>query len=63
MNPYGIRMVRGYSSDYSEYPDRRYYVENDSTVFLLTMIEDSRYYDPADCEEAMQQVADNIRHE
>ena len=63
VNPYGIRMVRGYSSDYSEYPDRRYYVENDSTVFLLTMIEDSRYYDPADCEEAMQQVADNIRHQ
>ena len=63
VNPYGIRMVRGYSSDYSEYPDRRYYVENDSAVFLLTMIEDSRYYDVKDCEEVMQQTADGIRRQ
>ena len=63
VNPQGIRMARGFSTEFSEYPDRRYYVENDSAVFLLTMIEDSRYYDPADCEAAMQETADNIRHQ
>ena len=61
VNPQGIRMVRGYASENSGYPDRRYYVESDSSVFLLTMIEDSRYYNVTDCEEAMQQTADGIR--
>ena len=63
VNPQGIRMVRGYALENSGYPDRRYYVESDSSVFLLTMIEDSRYYDVTDCEEAMQQTADGIRRQ
>ena len=63
VNPYGIRMVRGFSEDGSGYPDRRYYVECDKNMFLLSMIEDSRYYDPQDCEAVMQEVADSIRRE
>lgn len=61
INPQGIRMARGFSMEFSGYPERRYYVENNEAVFLLRMIEDSRYYDPADCEEAMQQTVDSIR--
>ena len=61
VNPQGIRMARGFSTEYSGYPERRYYVESDGAVFLISMIEDSRYYDPADCEDAMQQTADSIR--
>ncbi len=60
-NPQGIRMVRGYSMDFSGYPERRYYVESDQAVFLLCMIEDSRYYNPEDCEAVMKQAADSIR--
>ena len=54
-------MARGYSTKYSGYPERRYYVESDDGVFLLSMIEDSRYYDPEDCEKAMQEAADKLR--
>ena len=61
VNPQGIRMARGFCTEFSGYPERRYYVETDGAVFLLCMIEDSRYYDPADCEEAMKQTADSIR--
>ena len=60
-NPQGIRMARGYSTKYSGYPERTYYVEIDDGVFLLSMIEDSRYYVPEDCEEAMQEAADKLR--
>lgn len=61
VNPNGVRMVRGFCMDTSVYPERRYYVECSSHMFLLSMIEDSRYYDTQDCEEAMQQTADAIR--
>ena len=61
VNPQGIRMARGFCTEFSGYPERRYYVETDGAVFLLCMIEDSRYYFPADCEEAMKQTADSIR--
>ena len=60
VNPNGIRMVRGFAVNSAGYQERRYYVENDSRVFMLCMIEDSRYYDTQDCEEAMQQTADGI---
>ena len=60
-NPQGIRMARGISLDESGIPERRYYVETDDAMFLLCMSEDSRYYDPADCEETMKQTADSIR--
>lgn len=60
VNPQGVRMVRGFA-DYSGQPERRYYIETKKAVLLLCMIEDERYYDPADCEEAMQQAADNVR--
>ena len=60
-NPQGIRMARGYSTKFSDYRERRYYVESDEGVFLLCMIEDPRYYDPEDCEKAMQEAADAIR--
>ena len=62
-NPQGVRIARGYSTKYSEYPDRRYYVECDKNVFLLTMIEDSRYYNVADCETVMQEIADSLCRE
>lgn len=61
VNPQGIRMARGFSMQFSGYPERRYYVESAGAVFLLRMIEDSRYYDSADCEEAMKQTVDGIR--
>ena len=61
INPQGIRMARGYSTKFSDYRERRYYVESDDGVFLLSMIEDPRYYDPEDCEEVMQEAADAIR--
>ena len=61
VNPQGIRMARGFSTKQGGYPERRYYVECDQNVFLLCMIEDSRYYDPEDCEEAMRQTADGIK--
>ncbi|MCR4886013.1 MAG: hypothetical protein K5919_03775 [Clostridiales bacterium] len=61
VNPQGVRMARGFSQQYSGYPERRYYVESETTVFLLCMSEDSRYYRPADCEEALLQTADSIR--
>ena len=60
VNPHGVRMVRGFSLNTSEYPERRYYVESGGSVFLLSMIENSIYYSPADCEEAMLQTADSI---
>ena len=61
VNPHGVRMARGFSTETSDYPERRYYVECDSSMFLLCMIEDSRYYDPEDCEYVMLQTADSIR--
>ena len=60
VNPHGVRMARGFSLNTSEYPERRYYVESGGSVFLLSMIENSVYYSPADCEEAMLQTADSI---
>ena len=61
VNPQGVRMARGYSTEYSGRPERRYYVESQSSVFLLCMQEDGRYYDAQDCEEAILQAADSIR--
>ena len=60
-NPQGIRMARGYSTKFSDYRERRYYVESDDGVFLLSMIEDPRYFNEEDCEEVMQQTADTLR--
>ena len=63
VNPRGIRMARGYTTEASsEYPQRRYYVETRSAVFLICMIEDSRYYSTEDCEEAILQMADNCHY-
>ena len=59
-NPQGIRMARGYSTKFSDYRERRYYVESDDGVFLLSMIEDPRYFNEEDCEKAMQQTADAL---
>ena len=61
VNPQGIRMARGFSTEGTEYPMRRYYVETDDNVVLLSIIENDRYYDPAACEEAILQAADRIR--
>lgn len=60
VNPQGVRMVRGFV-EYSGIQERRYYVESDSTMILLCMREDARYYNLDDCEAAMQAVADGIR--
>ena len=60
-NPQGIRMVRGFDTDKSGCPERRYYVESGGSMFLLSMIEDSRYYSVDDCEKVMKQTADSIR--
>ena len=61
VNPDGIRTARGFCTEFSGYPERRYYVETDGAVFLLCMIEDTRYYNPEDCEEAMLQTVDGMR--
>lgn len=60
VNPHGVRMARGFSPEISGYPMRRYYVESDGAVFLLCMIEDSRYYDVTACEKAILQAADSV---
>ena len=60
VNPQGVRMVRGFS-DYSGSPERRYYVESDKAMLLLCIQEDERFYEPADCEAAILQVAENVR--
>ena len=62
VNPHGVRMARGFSKETSGAPQRRYYVETDGSMLLLSMIEDSRYYNVKDCEAAMKEAADNIRH-
>ena len=61
INPNGVRMVRGFSPEYADAPERRLYVESKSSVFLICMQEDSQYYDPSDCEKVMQQVADSVK--
>ncbi len=61
VNPNGIRTVRGFCKDESGIAERRYYVEGNKSVFLLSIKEDDRYYDPADCEAAIQEAVDSIR--
>ena len=61
VNPQGIRMARGYSPGSDGARERRYYVENENTVFLFCMVEDERYYDLRDCEEMMRKTADALR--
>lgn len=63
VNSQGVRMLRGVTMEKDSSRERRYYVEGDHTVFMLSMLEDERYYNLTDCEEAMQQVADKIRHQ
>ena len=60
VNPHGVRMVRGYSMDYSGYPEYRYYVETPSAVFLISMSENTEYYEPGDCEKLLLETADGI---
>ena len=60
VNPHGVRMARGYSMDYSGYPEYRYYVETPSAVFLISMSENTEYYMPGDCESFLQETADGI---
>ncbi len=61
VNPYGIRMVRGYSTDYTAGQEYRYYVETPKNVLLICMNEDPRYYRPEDCRQALLDTADGIR--
>ena len=60
VNPDGIRMVRGFSTQETDFPQRRYYVETDTGIVLLLTNENSRFYDVADCEEAILEMANNI---
>ena len=41
--------------------ERRYYVESGGRLTVIRMSEDDRFYNPKDCEEAMQETADGIR--
>ena len=61
VNPQGIRMVRGFSSQGNNDCMRRYYVETKDAVILLSMVENEQFYDTAACEEAIRQAADSIR--
>ena len=60
VNPQGVRMVRGFT-DYSGNPELRYYIETKGAVMLMCMLEDERFYSPADCEKVMLQVAEGVR--
>lgn len=61
VNPEGVRMARGFVKAADGAVERRYYVESASTVFLISMIEDERYADPATCEETISTIADSVR--
>ncbi len=60
INPYGVRMVRGFV-DYTGTRERRYYVESKGTMVLMCMSENEQFYDKADCEEALLQTANSVR--
>ena len=62
VNPWGVRMVRGYAAGEGN-RERRYYIESSGAMFLLCMIENERFYDTADCEEMLLRTADSIRPE
>ena len=59
VNDQGVRMVRGFT-DYSGAPERRYYIESEDALLLMCMIEDERFYDFEDCEEAMLETAQRV---
>jgi len=61
VNPNGIRMVRGFSTTDTDFPQRRYYVETGAAVALLMISENSKYYDVDACEEMILEMANNIR--
>ena len=61
VNPNGIRMVRGFSTTDTDFPQRRYYVETGAAVALLMINENSKYYDVDACEEMILEMANNIR--
>lgn len=62
VNPWGVRMVRGFA-DADGNRERRYYVESKGAMFLLCMIENERFYNTQDCEEMLLRTADSIRPE
>ena len=59
-NPRGVRMIRGIVT-VNGLRERRYYVESGGRLTVIRMSEDDRFYNPKDCEEAMQETADGIR--
>ena len=61
VNPQGIRMARGFSIQGTDSPMRRYYVETNEAMILLSMVENEGFDDPDACEEAIRQAADRIR--
>ena len=61
VNPQGIRMARGFSIQGTDSPMRRYYVETNEAMILLSMVENEGVDDPDACEEAIRQAADRIR--
>ncbi len=61
VNPNGIRMARGFSTQETDFPQRRYYVETNYGIALLLTNENSIYYDVEACEKAILEMADSIR--
>ena len=61
VNPNGIRMVRGFSTQETNFPQRRYYVETNEGVVLLLINENSKFYDVYACEEVILEMANHIR--
>ena len=59
VNPQGVRMVRGFAA-YAGSTERRYYIESDTTVMLMSMHEDERFYSRKDCEDVLLQVAESV---
>lgn len=63
VNPHGVRMVRGLSTQDTDFPQRRYYVETDAGIVLLLINENSKFYDTEACEEAILEMANLIHRE
>lgn len=60
VNPNGVRMARGYNMEDPEQPECRYYVEGDPAVFLISIHENTGFYDTAACEKMIRSTADRI---
>ena len=60
-NPNGVRMTAGWCEAEDDSKDMRYYIESKGAVFLMSMIVNEKYHDPAECEKILRLTADSVR--